>query len=145
MLENVVSASVVVKPARGAAGRSYRQVTVLLRDVQVEAVVGVSNEERQSSQVLLVNIDIVIEESRACFSDRIKDTIDYAAIVTEVRRRAKDAQFSLLESFAEHLCKTVTQVFQVNSIRLEVFKSAIIDGVEFAGVRLERRASDYRK
>ena len=54
---------------------------VFVSDLQVEAFVGVGSRERASPQILTLQIEVGLREDSPAFeSDRIGDTVDYAAV-----------------------------------------------------------------
>lgn len=145
MLENVFPPGLTAMPEKARRGSSSRQESILLRGVVLRARIGASKEERASPQELLLNLDIDIGDRKAHLTDRLEDTIDYAEIVSRIRSEVSKTNFVLLESLGECLCRIILADFGARSISLEIFKIAIISGVQAAGVRTMHIADNSRR
>jgi 7,8-dihydroneopterin aldolase/epimerase/oxygenase len=142
MLEKVLPPVTRALPDKAPHLSSSRQETILLRGVVLQARIGASEEERASPQELLLNCDIDIGDREACFTDRLEDTIDYAEIVRKIRSEVSNTNFALLESLGQCLCRMILADFGARSIRLEIFKIAVIGGVQAAGIRTVHLADE---
>ncbi|MFG1301954.1 dihydroneopterin aldolase [Xanthobacter sp. V3C-3] len=136
--------SLVTRPPHAAAGAlPHDRQFLILRGFKVEALIGVYSAERHAPQALDVRLEIEIPDKGGGYSDRLSDTIDYGAIVYAIREEAKESRFFLLEALAEQLCNLLFARFEALSVRLEMTKTEIIDGVKDAGIRLERHAPSF--
>lgn len=143
------------RPPRGAAppppwpmpgdavepARRDRQILVL-QGFEVEALIGVYSEERHRPQTLTIDMEIEIPDKGSGRSDELADTVDYGAVVADIRREAGQSRFFLLEALAEHICRLVFDRFEAKSIRIGLTKPGILEGVRSAGIRVERHARD---
>jgi dihydroneopterin aldolase len=144
MLDNVLLPGLAA-PEKARHGNTSRQESILLRGVVLRACIGASKEERASPQELLLNLDIDIGDRKAHLTDRLEDTIDYAEVVSKIRSEIDNTNFALLESLGEFLCRIILAEFGARAISLEIFKIAIISGVQAAGVRTMHFGDDYRR
>ncbi len=101
---------------------TMKRNTIVLRGIRVSANCGVSEVERTSKQPLLVDIHFRCPNQSAFHSDRLSDTVDYSAIIKQVRDIAEHQTFSLLESLTEHLCQVLFQEFPLTHLKLWVRK-----------------------
>jgi dihydroneopterin aldolase len=85
-----------------------RPVEIQIRGLVVEGVHGVLESERVRTQPFEVDIDVTADVSASRASDRLEDTVDYAAVVERVARViAGDHSYSLLEALADACARAV--------------------------------------
>ncbi|MGE0798095.1 MAG: dihydroneopterin aldolase [Lautropia sp.] len=123
-------------PATGGRGR-IRMQFIFVNGLRVESTIGVYPEERSGAQTLLVDVEAGIRDQRAFASDRLADTIDYAAVAAMIRREALDRSFLLLERLAQHLCDRIQRDFGASWVRIRITKPEIVPAAEGVGVVLE--------
>lgn len=110
---------------------------IFVNGLRVESTIGVYPEERSGAQTLLVDVEAGIRDQRAFASDRLADTIDYAAVAAMIRREALDRSFLLLERLAQHLCDRIQRDFGASWVRIRITKPEIVPAAEGVGVVLE--------
>lgn len=114
---------------------------ITLEAVKVEARLGVPEWERLLPQTIVLDIELAMPHSRACQSDAIADTIDYARVVTRIRETLQKRNFRLVEALAEHVCQIILQEFGAPWVKVKVSKPGILPGVRQLGVILERSSA----
>jgi dihydroneopterin aldolase len=114
--------------------------SIFLRGLRVDALIGVYEHERHGPQPLLIDLELGLGHSRACFSDRLADATDYGAVVATVRRHALLNRCELLESFAQNVADTLLADFALRSVAVSVSKPGIFDIADSVGVSIRRRA-----
>jgi dihydroneopterin aldolase len=114
---------------------------IYIRDLRLDTVIGAYEHERRHPQPLQLDLEIGRDAIRACHTDRLEDTVDYAAVVHSIQDVLTSHSFHLLEPLAESLADHILERFNANWIRLEVTKAGIVPGARFVGVRIERRRS----
>ncbi|MCC7547173.1 MAG: dihydroneopterin aldolase [Burkholderiales bacterium] len=112
--------------------------TISIQDFRVETTIGYHEWERQMPQTIELNIDFAIPHNVAGRSDRIRDTIDYGAVVDRVRNSLAQTRFTLLERLCEHIADILLQEFSTPWVRVSVAKIGLIRGVRRLGVTIER-------
>lgn len=122
--------------AQDAAGAT----TVFIRDLAVTSLIGVHEHERRKPRTLLMDLDIELHASCAGRTDRLGDTIDYAAVVDDIRRCLAQKRYFLLERLAEFVAERILERFGAKRVAVQVAKARILRGVGLVGVRIERRA-----
>jgi FolB domain-containing protein len=111
---------------------------ILISDLGIRCVIGVSEEERREKQDVLINLAISADLDKACRSDRFEDTVDYRAIKKEIVRMAENSTYHLVEALAEAIagiCLTFQGVLQV-TVRVE--KPAALRFARSVGVEITR-------
>ncbi len=93
-------------------------------DLQVSAVVGVSDEERREPQRLLFSLELRIKDiGPAAYTDNVKLTLDYAAVAERVRILTESRPRRLIETLAEDVATDLLKAFPILiSLRLELKK-----------------------
>lgn len=109
-----------------------------IRDLRVEAVIGVHEWERRIRRKLRIDLEVGADAARAAASDRIEDTADYAAIAARVAAVAAEREYILLETLAERLSGVLLGEFGAPWCRVTVGKPAAVPGAAEAGVVVER-------
>lgn len=117
---------------------------ILLRGLECRARIGVTNAERQVGQRLRIDVDLFMDLSMAGRSDRITDTISYAAVAKTIVRVAREDEYKLLERLADEIARTLLATFPVETVRVQVKKvpPPVDLSIEVAGVEIERSAAD---
>jgi dihydroneopterin aldolase len=106
----------------------------------VTTIVGHYPREREAAQKLEFNIDLGIPGADVFASDKLADTVNYAAIAEYVKQECDSHHFKLLERMADHLARGIIVRFHSPWVRLSVAKLGILPGVRQVGVTVERQA-----
>ena len=114
---------------------------ISIRDLKVQAHVGVSEAERSKPQTLSISIEIETDLSGASASDRLEDTIDYGVVAEEAARLARESEARLLETVAGKIAEHVLGLEGVAGVSVEVLKEdpPISEDVGPVGIRIDRR------
>jgi dihydroneopterin aldolase len=111
---------------------------IFLNEVKVQTKLGVPEWERMVEQTIILDIEIGYDLSKACKSDDVSDTIDYGAVVDQVRETLKENSFQLVEALAEHVCQLILKEFEALSVKVKVAKPVILPGLKALGVMIAR-------
>lgn len=112
-----------------------------LRGLHVLAICGALPEERDRPQPLEIDLDVEADLAVAADSDRLDDTVDYAAVVASASRVAHGGRFVLLEHLALRIAQEVLGQRGVAGVTVSVRKlrPPVPEQLASAGVRLTRR------
>jgi 7,8-dihydroneopterin aldolase/epimerase/oxygenase len=110
---------------------------VSIRGLTVSAVIGVYDWERETTQDLIVNVDLPTDARRTAVTDDLADALDYSAIAASVRTVVTDGKFQLVETAAERIADAVLVGYGVGWVRVEVVKPLAREGYS-AAVTVER-------
>ena len=113
--------------------------TIFIRELRVDAWVGIYDWEKQRQQTLEMEIEIGIPGNEVGRTDNIHDTVHYGEVVQRITAELAERRFRLLEALAEHVCSMITGEFKAPWVRLSVAKLGHIPRVRKVGVTLERR------
>ena len=111
---------------------------IFIRNLAVSTIVGHYPREREAAQALEFNIEIAIPGAAVFSSDRLVDTVNYAAVADYVKRECDTHHFKLLERMADHLARGIIDEFRTPYVKLSVAKLGILPGARQVGVLVER-------
>jgi dihydroneopterin aldolase len=113
---------------------------IRVRDLDVEARVGVTPEERAEPQTLRVQLDLVVDLAPAGASDRLADTVDYGDVAVEAAAVIRGMSPQLLEPIAEAIATAISRRKSVTAVTVEVAKLAppIPETLGSVAVKIER-------
>lgn len=116
--------------------------TIFVRELRVEAWIGVYEWEKLAPQTLDLELSMGLDTHAAGASDNIRDTVDYGAVIERIRADLKDAHFKLLEALAEHVAQLILHEFKAQWVKVSVAKLAHLRGVKAVGVSIARSRAD---
>jgi dihydroneopterin aldolase len=131
------------------AGRSLRHV--FLRDMVVEASIGVHPHEHEATQRVRINVDLGVEDDGAqpltrtgvsrtgVGHDELSRVVDYELLATSVRRIVTAGHVRLVETLAERIAEACLIDPRVRLARIRVEKLDVFPDAASAGVEIERR------
>jgi len=126
-----------VQPLRIAdASRAIRHVFV--RDLRLDAHIGIHRHEEDRSQPILVNIDLTVLEGSEPVADRLSEVVDYEVVVNAIRAIVNEGHVKLVETLAERIAASALQDRRVRAVRIRIEKLAIIPDAASVGVEIER-------
>jgi 7,8-dihydroneopterin aldolase/epimerase/oxygenase len=111
---------------------------IFINELKLDILIGVYEWERTVPQTVQLDLEIALPDGRAAQSDKLEDTIDYAAIVSRVETSLREHRISLLEKLAEHIAELVMREFKSPWVRVSVTKLAPLKNVKRLGVAVER-------
>ena len=111
---------------------------ILIRDLRVEALIGIHKRERHVRQTLSIDLDIGLPGSAVFASDKVSDTIDYEQVTLRIRSLAEAGDFRLVETFAERVAALLTKDFGAPWVKVSASKIGILGNAKFVGVTIER-------
>lgn len=113
---------------------------ILISGLRVETRVGWTDEERETPQFVLVDLDVELDVAPSAETDDLADTIDYAAIVSGVARHVATREARLLERLAAEVAEIVSAMNGVKRVSVEIAKEVVPvpEEVGRVAVRVER-------
>ncbi|MGH8681517.1 MAG: dihydroneopterin aldolase [Burkholderiales bacterium] len=111
---------------------------LFLRDVRLEAKVGIYKRERVTSQPIALDLEIELPTDRVFGTGKVADTIDYAVVVVRIRAELEARRFGLVEELAEFIARLLLEEFGSPRVRVSIAKLGILKDVGRVGVTIER-------
>jgi dihydroneopterin aldolase len=96
--------------------------SIVVKGIQLSARCGVTETERQQPQPILVDLIFRCPNQPAFQSDRLSDTVDYGAITQRIRDIGEGQAFSLIETLAETICRTLFHEFPITRLKIWIRK-----------------------
>ncbi|WP_395751060.1 dihydroneopterin aldolase [Prosthecobacter sp.] len=99
--------------------------------------IGVPEEERAGSQVLVADVVLRVRSRFEAMNDEISATIDYAAVAARLQALAAERPRRLIETLAAEMAACVLEEFGAAGVTIELRKHILPD-TEHVAVRLVR-------
>ena len=112
---------------------------ILIRDLRVEASIGIHKRERHAKQTLSIDLDIGLPGDAVFRSDKVADTIDYEQVSLKIAALAGTGHWRLVETLAERIARTLLDEFGAPWTKVSVSKIGILANAKFVGVTIERK------
>ena len=114
---------------------------ILIRDLRVEALIGIHKRERHVAQTLSIDLDIGLPGPAVFSSDKVVDTIDYEQVALRIKALAASGHFRLVETFADRVATLLIRDFGAPWVKVSAAKIGILANAKLVGVSIERRKS----
>ncbi len=111
---------------------------VFIEGLEVDTVIGAYDWERGIRQCLRVDLCLGWDNRPAAAGDDLSLALDYAAVTARVQAFAQEAEFILVETFAERLAHILLSEFQIPWLRLKLTKPGAVPAASGVGVEIER-------
>ncbi len=112
---------------------------VYIRGFVGQTVIGIDVSELRDPQAVRIDLEIGVPSIRACVTDRIGDTVNYAAVHDALHVLLASHGVQLLERLAEKVAQLLILEFGAHWVRVSLAKPAKFADVESVGVVIERR------
>jgi len=120
-----------------ASTGSARTDRILIKGLRCSAHVGVPESERRRRQRVLLDLELALDLRKAGRSDRVKHTVDYAAVAREVKKLMEGRPFILVEAMAELVAGLILKRFRVKGVTVRIRKFSV-SGTKSVGVEIVR-------
>lgn len=128
-----------VQPLRIAdARRRIRHVFV--RDLELDANIGVYHREKGQAQPVRINVDLTVEEGDIPLEDRLSNVVDYGAVVDGIKDILAGGHLNLVETLAEQIASFCLEDQRVRVARVRIEKLQVVAEAKSVGVEIEREA-----
>lgn len=117
---------------------------IFLRELEVEAVIGIWEWERRIKQIVSVDLEMAADARAASGSDQVGGTLNYRDVAKRLIEFVGESQFELVETLAEAIARIIVVEFGVPWAKIAVAKPGAIEGSRTVGVLIERTRDDYR-
>lgn len=113
--------------------------TLFLRDLAVNAIVGVNPDERTERQPLILNVELECDLSACCRNDRLEDTVNYKSLQDRIVRETENGRYLLIERLAQRIAEICLEEDKVQSVTVTVDKPRALRFARSAAVRITRK------
>ncbi|HEX6958222.1 MAG TPA: dihydroneopterin aldolase [Ferrovibrio sp.] len=126
-------------PAQPAQNRPERRVFV--RDLLLDALIGIYPHERTAPQKVLINLDLWVADTPGEPPRDYADVVCYEKLVKQTKALLAEGHVDLVETLAERLAALCLADQRVLRARVRVEKPDAIAEAAGVGVEIERRRS----
>jgi 7,8-dihydroneopterin aldolase/epimerase/oxygenase len=126
------------------AARGLRHV--FLRDMVLNASIGVFAHEQHAPQRIRINVDLAVVDdgawalSRSAVGrDELSRVVDYAVVADRVRVIVGAGHVRLVETLAERIAEACLEDERVEQVRIRIEKLDVFADAASAGIEIERR------
>ncbi|MBK8771351.1 MAG: dihydroneopterin aldolase [Rhizobiales bacterium] len=118
------------------ASAAQRLRHVFVRDLEINAYIGIYEQEKVKSQKVIVNIDLSVKEGSG--DDDISHVVSYEVVVKKVEAIVAAGHTNLVETLCEKIAESCLKDARVMAARVRVEKPDIIPNARSVGVEIER-------
>jgi 7,8-dihydroneopterin aldolase/epimerase/oxygenase len=111
---------------------------VFVRDLEVEALIGIYDHEKLKPQRIIVNIDLSVKEPKGKVRDDISHVVSYEIIAKKVESIVEEGHIGLVETLCEKIAQSCLKDRRVVAARVRVEKPDVIANAKSVGVEIER-------
>lgn len=114
--------------------------TISIRSLRLATHIGVTEEERNDPQWVLVSIELHTDLRAAAKSDDLSDTVNYHWATNEIAAIVRSSKCELLEYLAGKIASQMSKIERVNGVTVEIAKETppVEEDVGGIVVRIER-------
>lgn len=119
---------------------------VFIRDLVLQASIGVHPHEAARTQRVRINVDLGVDDdgarsgSRAAIGrDDLSRVVDYEGVAQRVRSIVEEGHVRLVETLAERIAEACLSDRRIKLARIRVEKLDVFADAASAGVEIERR------
>ena len=112
---------------------------VYVRDLQVAALIGIYDWERQIRQMINIDLEMGWDNRKAAASDDIKHTLNYKAASKMVVELVKNSEYQLVETLAERIAELLLEEMQIPWVKVTLGKPKAVSGSREVGVIITRK------
>jgi dihydroneopterin aldolase/D-erythro-7,8-dihydroneopterin triphosphate epimerase len=111
---------------------------ILIKDLLVRCIIGVSEEERREKQDVVINVALSADLLSAGKSDRFEDAIDYRTVKKRIITMVEGSRFHLAEALAERIADICLENEAVQQVQVTVEKPSALRFARSVGVEITR-------
>lgn len=119
--------------------------TVYVRDLTLDARIGIYEWEKRILQKIRIDLEMAWDNRIPAASDNIQDTLNYKTAAKRVMELVAGTHYELVERLAETIATTLMQELHVPWIKVTVGKPGAVRGSSEVGVSIERGDPAWHK
>ena len=116
---------------------------ILIKDLLLRCILGLGEEERREKQDVLINLILWTDFKAAAASDRIEDTVDYAALKKRVISLAEASEYHLAETLADRIASLCLEQAAIQQVKVTLEKPTALRFAHSVGVEIIAAVPDH--
>ena len=130
----------IIEPVQFADARNALR-HVFVRDLMLDAHIGVHQHEKLGPQRIRVNVDLAVwEKDLDGIGDQLANVVCYEEVVSAIRALVAEGHVNLVETLAEQIASLCLEDRRVRVARVRVEKLDVFEDAASVGVEIERVA-----
>lgn len=119
---------------------------VFIKNLAIDAIIGIYDWERTQKQRVVFDIEMAWDIEAAAKSEQIDDALNYKTLSDHLKAFVGDSSYQLIETLAEDVAAIILQEYGVHWLRLKLYKPDALDGDTNVGVEItrERKITQHR-
>ncbi len=113
---------------------------MFVRDLELNANIGVYHREKGQMQPVRINLDLTVEETDGNIDDKLENVVDYGAVVDGIKAILAGGHLNLVETLAEKVATHCLADKRVKVARVRIEKLKVLAEAQSVGVEIEREA-----
>jgi len=114
---------------------------ILIKDLMLRCVLGLSDEERHEKQDVLINLILWTDLRPAAVSDSIRDAVDYSLVKKRIISLVEGSQYHLAETLADRIAQLCLEYPTVQQVQVTLEKPTALRFAHSVGVEIIRTRS----
>jgi len=115
---------------------------ILIKDLLVRCIIGVSDEERREKQDVIINVALYTDLHKPGASDRFEDAVDYRTLKKKIVEIVSESEYFLIEALAERIAAICLEHQAVEKVLVGVEKPTALRFARSVGVEILRDRRD---
>ena len=114
---------------------------IILKDITLFAYHGVNDDEKQNGQIFSVCITLFLDLKKPSKTDKLRDTVNYAAVIKTVKNAFCKKSYNLIERAADEIMTAVFNDFESVAeilITLKKPEAPVNADLSYAAVEMRR-------
>jgi len=111
---------------------------IFLYGLEANCVVGVWEWEKQTTQKIIIDLDVLADIKHSAASDELKDTLNYKSMAENVIEMLETTHYQLIETMAEEVAKLILENYATTWVKVRINKGGVVKNVKNVGVQIER-------
>jgi len=124
------------------ANAAKSQAHVFIRDLRLDAHIGVYATEEGRTQPIRINVDLTVSDTGIPAGDRLEDVVDYHQVAKDITAIVDSGHVRLVETLAEQVAAKCLEDPRVHVARVRIEKLAALAAASSVGVEIERARTD---
>ncbi|GAB4543567.1 MAG: dihydroneopterin aldolase [Parvularculaceae bacterium] len=125
-------------PSPRPAQRAAETQVIYIRDLELDAAIGVHEYEKARKQKILINIDVAIAQSGAAVTDALADAYCYESLCDKIKEIVCSRHFNLVETLAEEIAAAAMSHPLAERVHLKIEKPEALATAGGAGIEIYR-------
>lgn len=111
---------------------------VYIRDLRVDALIGIYEWERSIKQQIRIDLEMGWDNKMPAASDDIVDTLNYKEAAQRIKKIVAETEYQLVETLAEHIAEMLMKDMHIPWVKLTLGKPYAVKDSSEVGVCIER-------